>query len=536
MRLLDLLKRAEWIVAILLSATALFLLSVRATHAGALWRDESAVVQLAQMPTLADIADNFQHEAFPVPFPLFIRAYTHTFGTSDAVLRAFGFGVGALVLCALWITAYLIGYRLPLVGLALLGLNATFLVWGTTIRGYGLGSALIVLTFGCIVSALTKQSTNRIVVSALMAIAAVQCLVHNLVLVFALTSSAAIVCSARRDFKRASIFLSVFAVSAISFVPYIDRYFSGSPWSQVVEFPVSFRLLWKQLNFALGNPIPALAWFWHVAFVILIAVTIWQIYRSRLEKPDPKSDILLFTALASVASLVGYYEFLQTLSYLTRSWYFLALLSILAVSCDCLAGTLTNLTWLRVGRLVFATIALVVLPITAWPKAIERQTNVDIIAERLRVLAKPDDLIVVAPWQYGVSFNRYYRGTSPWMTLPAIADLRVHRYDLFREKMLSTHPIADVLEKIERTLTTGNRVWFVGGIKLPAAGHQPVVLPPAPNTSFGWDNVAYSESWREQVGALVREHASRGEAVSVPAVGPVNYFENISLSVVEGWR
>src|SRR5438067_13225924 len=45
-----LLWRVEWIVAIALSAVVLFLLVVRATHAGALWRDEAESAQSARMP------------------------------------------------------------------------------------------------------------------------------------------------------------------------------------------------------------------------------------------------------------------------------------------------------------------------------------------------------------------------------------------------------------------------------------------------------------------------------------------------------
>ena len=102
-------------------------------------------------------------------------------------------------------------------------------------------------------SVLIKLSLTRALICVLLAIAAVRCLVHNLVLVFALTGSAVLVCLARRDFKRVIIFPSVLLLAAVSFLPYIDRYFGGSPWSQVVEFPVTFRLLWNQLNFALGN-------------------------------------------------------------------------------------------------------------------------------------------------------------------------------------------------------------------------------------------------------------------------------------------
>lgn len=94
MTLSDFLRRAELALAVLLSATALFLLIVRATHAGALWRDECAVVNLARMPALADIARNFQREAFPLPFPIVVRGYTNVVGTSDLALRCFGIALG----------------------------------------------------------------------------------------------------------------------------------------------------------------------------------------------------------------------------------------------------------------------------------------------------------------------------------------------------------------------------------------------------------------------------------------------------------
>ncbi|MEY2602022.1 MAG: hypothetical protein QOJ36_1341, partial [Verrucomicrobiota bacterium] len=121
---------------------AIFLLAVRANHAGALWRDECASVQLARMPSVSDVLRNFQHEAFPPFFPLIVRIYTILFGSSDTVLRIFGFCVGCFVISAFWINSRLFRTDVPLVGLALMSLNTTFFVWGTTIRGYGLGSAL----------------------------------------------------------------------------------------------------------------------------------------------------------------------------------------------------------------------------------------------------------------------------------------------------------------------------------------------------------------------------------------------------------
>jgi hypothetical protein len=532
----DWLGRIEWTLAILISATALFLLFVRATNAGALWRDECAVVQLAQMPTFSDISHNFQHEAFPLLFPATVRGYIAVFGTSDTALRSFGIVVGALLIGALWFVARVNRAGPPLISVALLGLNVTFLVWGTSVRGYGLGCVLIIVAFGCISRALSQPSPLRFIAAALASLAAVQCLLYNLVLLIALTLSASFVCLVRRQPKQMMVFLGILALCMISFVPYIGPYSSGSAWSVIVEFPVTFRLLWMQLNFALGNPNRIIAIPWHFAFAGVIGVAAWRLYLIHDKKSSPEWNLLLFGSLVALASVFGYYEFLRLLSYLARSWYYLALLAIVAATLEFLAASLSNLNWVRIGRLIFSAIVLVILPFNAWPKITERQTNIDIVSKKVTELGKPNDLIVVAPWQFGVAFHRYYHGSTPWITLPIIGDHLVHRYDLMFEKMTSPHPIDDVLATISKTLAAGNRVWFVGGIKPPEPGNRVLSLSPAPDSAFGWDNAAYTKSWIEQMSVFVREHSEREETVRLAAVGPVNQYEDVPLVVVEGWQ
>ena len=139
------LRQAEWATAILLTIAVVSLMVVRALHAGGLWRDECAAVQLARMPTFTDIAKNFQYEAFPLLFPTVVRGYTNVFGTSDIAFRMFGLAVGVLLLAVLWFNAWQLGGAPPLLSLSLLGLNTSVLVWGTSVRGYGLGMVLIFL-------------------------------------------------------------------------------------------------------------------------------------------------------------------------------------------------------------------------------------------------------------------------------------------------------------------------------------------------------------------------------------------------------
>jgi hypothetical protein len=218
------LKRAEWTVGLLLSAMAIFLLAVRASHAGALWRDECAVVQLAGMQSVSAVLRNFQHEAFPPLFPLIVRIYAIVFGSSDAVLCIFGFCVGCLLISAFWINSRLFRTDVPLVGLALMSLNTTFFVWGTTMRGYGLGSALIVLMFGCVGSLLLASSPQRNVIAMLVCLLGVQVLLYNSVLLIALSASAVVISLFQRRFKHALVIVVICASAIVALLPYVPAY------------------------------------------------------------------------------------------------------------------------------------------------------------------------------------------------------------------------------------------------------------------------------------------------------------------------
>ena len=529
-------KRAEWITAIVLSLIVLFLLIARARHAGGLWRDECGVVQLARMPSFVDITRNFQHEAFPLLFPAIIRTWTNLFGTSDTALRGFGLAVGILFIGVAWLNSRVIGSGVPLLSLVLIGLNTTFLTWGTSIRGYGLGSVLIMLAFGLTAKVLFKPTPIGIAVTALVCLASVQSLLHNTVLLLAIGLSATAVCLVRDNLKRAMVILGIGALCLISLLPYVGSYSSASAWNVVVKSTVTLYSLWHHLNSALGSPTPVMVWVSHIAFLTVLGCAVWRLHIICGYKPAPEWDFLLFGLLVSIMSVVGYYVFLQILSYVPQQWYYLALISVLGTAVDFLAASLSKIGWIRLGRLSFAVVALLVLPFVDWPKITERQTNIDIIVHKLEQGAAPKDLIVVSPWQLGISFNWYYHGTTRWVTVPLLSERQIHRYDLFKVKMMSSSPIDDVIEPISTTLRSGNRVWLVGGIKLLRDGEAPLLLPPAPNSKFRWDNVAYMGSWTQQLGAFIQAHVPQGMRLPVTEATRVNVIEDVPVVVVQGWR
>jgi hypothetical protein len=526
-RKIDILTWVELVTAILLSALVLFFLVIRATNAGALWRDEAATLQLAQMPAISEIFSNFQHEAFPPPFPLLIRAYTTLFGASDTSLRWFGFAVGVLLLSAAWLNSRKLGDRGPLLFPALFGLNATFLTWGTSLRGYGIGCVFLILTIGITAKGIRQPTKANAIAATISSIGAVQLMINAVPLVAAIAAAAVLVFALQRQFRQAMIVCVCTAICALSFIPYAHSYLNAD-WNIVLKYPTDFASLWEKFQLALAEHG---AWIlWCACVSLAIAASIKRLWILRREKSSPEARLLLYLAAGGALSIFTYYVFLKTLSYATRPWYYLPLLCALAGTIDLMGGILSRDQWFRIARILFAIAALSFLPFKLWNVAHQRLTDIDIIAHKLEQEAAPSDLIVINPWHFAPSFYRYYRGSTPWITVPTMTEHRVHRYDLMKSKMIEPDPLGDVRIAVHQTLQANHRVWVVGGAR-PLDPDMPR-LGPAPNPYFGW--AGYMSYWSMEIGSFLSDH-TRGDVVIEPMPG-VNDGENVPLLVAQGWR
>ena len=523
---IDIVALLELLTAVLLTATVIFFLVLRATNAGALWRDEAASLQLAQLPTISEIAANFQHEAFPLPFPLLIRSYTAVFGASDASLRWFGFTVGVALIIAAWLNSRTVADRGPLLFLSLFGLNATFLLWGTSLRGYGIGCVFLILTLGFTARAIRNPTVANAIGATASAIASVQFMINAVPLVIAIAAAAVVAFAIEKQFRRAAVVCLCGAISALSFTPYLRSYLAAD-WNIVLKYPTDIASLSEKLHTALTEHGTAI--FWYTAIVITMAAAIWNWWRARHNSAG-EAQLSFFLVGVVVLSIFTYYAFLKILSYATRPWYYLPLLCAVATAIDLTSGILSRSQWFRITRLVIAIAALAFMPFKLWNVAHERLTDIDAIARKLEEQAAPNDLIVLNPWHYAPSFYRYYHGSTPWITVPMMSEHRVHRYDLMKSKMIETDPLSDVRAAIQQTLQSNHRVWIVGGAR-PLDPDMPH-LGPAPNPYFGW--AGYMSYWSMEIGSFLSEHTS-GEVVIEPMSG-VNDGENLPLLVATGWK
>jgi hypothetical protein len=260
----------------------------------------------------------------------------------------------------------------------------------------------------------------------------------------AIVASAAVVFLFERRLKHVLGVCAIGGVVLGSLLAYVPAYSRARDWNILVRGAPSHYSLWKHCEVALGNPGYSMPALWYSVAIGLAGVFIFRIYKNQGGQPVPHRELIWFAAIVSGLSIIGCYLFLRILSYTTSAWYYLALICLIAAALDLIASVLCTAIWLRLVRLGFASAALIAAPFADWSAITERQTNVDVAARTVAARAAPGDLVIVTPWQLGIPFQRYYCGTAPWMTIPSIADHRVHRYDLMKAKMISQDPIDDL--------------------------------------------------------------------------------------------
>jgi hypothetical protein len=534
---LERVKRLEWGVA---AVTVLLILCFHLgflLRAGALWRDEVNTLQFATSPSVTEIWNSLQYDSFPVFSSLVLRVWAFTsWGRTDFGLRVFGFMVGIAILAALWLDARLKGFSLPLLSMPLFAFAPLVIRFGDSIRPYGLGIVFFLVTSGLIWKISVKPGRLQAVGAALSAVLSVQCLYQNAFLLLAICAGGIAVCLRKRLWKRSLLVVGIGAVSALSLLPYYHAVRKAQDWAVVTQAPTTLRGIWRAFSRALASGGDFMLWVWlGLGALSLVAAGWCWVQRARTSLSDSRKDLVLFSTTVLLSATATFFLFLKWASVPTQPWYYLPLMAVCALSLDAVLAALAVQTPVRIFRVVTAILVLALSLSHGWQEIQVRQTNVDLIAAKLEESAKAEDLIVVSPWYYGVAFQRYYRGEAPWITVPPLENLRIHRYDLLKERMKSSGPIRPLLARMSETLRSGNSLWLVGGF--PPQPKGPLTEPPpAPDRRSGWNNHAYVSSWGAQSDHLVQTLACRVESVPTSSSEPVNPYENLMLRTAQGWR
>lgn len=536
-------RRLEWGTALLLTLAAVSLHLMAATSAGPLWRDEANTVGLATLPSVGEFWANLQYDSFPLVWMLIVRWFSTLVGPSnDPAFRLLGFCVGIGVVAVLWINARTFRHSFPLFSLALLAMCPSLIVWGDSMRAYGFGIALILLAGALLWRFVEKPEGRRFAAAAIAAIASVHTLYYNSVLLLALCAGAVAVCTLNRAWKRAALVVLIGCLAAVSIVPYAATIRNASTWNVLVQMN-DYDLSWfrEKLDETLrpAGPWALPVWVGLFAVAVLAGVRAVRL-PGQLGMSQTQREAALFSLVTLVVGVVAIFFFLDTLSYLTQPWYYLTLLALAGVSIDAVFGAVIQTPRLRIARIVVVLLIAGATYLPARGAVRHRMTNLDLVASRLRHIAQPNDLVLVNPWYFGVSFDRYYHGPAGWMTVPPIGFHRFHRYDIMMRQMMlpdQTFPARQVTAQAGETLRAGHRVFVVGWFELPSAAKPIAPMLPAPlPESDPWPANAYLTQWSLMVGDFLSQHSTALAQVRVEPRGVVNRYENAKLFAVSGWR
>lgn len=523
--------------ALILTAGAVALQLRFFQHAGPLWRDEANSANLAALGSWEEILRNAHYDSFPLLWNLCLWVLAQAGWTADSQLRTFGLVAAWVQLGAFWWAARMVGLVAPTMALALYACSAPTVVHGTMFRGYGLGAAAFVLATGMLVRFVQLPSTGRAVFLTVANIAAVQSNFANGVLLAATHVAAALVVwRDPRKQERIWVLLAgalALAAASLGFCWAWIRYaFAvGSAEQRPVQLGSVAAVWWQSLG---AQSVPTLLALW-IAAMTATAASLWR-YARGSRTLSPRSVLVLGAPIAVGAFLVYFWQVARLPS---QEWHYLSLNALLA-----LAGDVACRDWLRRHGQSVKTVALTAVTALglfsiwqSWPLVAVRMSNVDLVASVLHEQARASDLVVVAPWYCGVSFQRYYRAAAPWITLPNLPDHRFHYHLHIRRKMTrGDEGIADERRRIVGTLQAGGRVWLVGDLSAPPPGKPAPSIPPGPHPVTQWRAGPYLEAWEMQIAALLRDHAIEIWGIELPHTVRINPWEHLRLTLIQGWR
>jgi hypothetical protein len=529
-------KKLPWITAIALTLSAILLHIFSFSCAGPLWRDEVGLLNISLMPTWKEIIWGLMHDHCPVVFPALLRTWAGLgLAQTDTQVRILGLGVGLLLLASFWGMNWMLKRGIPLLSLSLVAVNPIVIRYGDSIRGYALGIALIALTMGLVWRFVEAPNFRRGLLAGIGAVLSVQALYQNAFFLLAIGIAGMTVSLRRRQLGAAAGVLGIGLIAALSLLPYIKPIRDAQSWWLVSQSGTDWPITLNRLSKLTGS-------FLGVWLAILIVAIIFGIVRI-IGKPKPEAvcedrDLPLYGTIALALGAIGFEIFIQLTGLLTQVWYFIPLLCFTVLCCDVILQRAHFI--LRMGVLGLALITLIIsISPSAYAALRWQQSNGDLVAARVASDAAANDLVIVHPWYYGITFSHHFRGNTKWTTLPPLADLRFHRYDLVKEELTQTNAIEPVLKDVEATLRAGNRVWIVGQLPDRPVDDSELIRPPAaPYGPRKWDDQPYSHFWGLEVRQFLEAHITNAVLVIDPSTNnlPINPAERMKLIVVSGWK
>jgi hypothetical protein len=444
--------------------------------------------------------------------------------------------IGLSGVVALWVNARLMGLRFPFWSLVLVGANPMVIRYGDSMRGYGLSIAFLLLMFGLVWRVVQSGERRWIAIATVTAVLGVHATYYNAVLLFAICLGGCFVALRESNWRRALAVLGVGAAAAISLLPYAPVFLRANDWNFLVQYPFTIPWMWQRLSEVTGASHPVGVVIWSGLVLAAFVAAGLAVFGRGSGEGRERRAVASFFGVALLVGIVGYYGFLKLLNYYTQPWYYLSLITFVAACLDPLLRP-KDTGWHRPVRAVAATVLLAFTVLPSSRVIAAPHTNLDVVARQLEAVAAPNDLILLTRWECGVTLHRYYKGRTPWMTIPPLSDFRFQAYQPVMAHMRAEAPLQPVFAQAEQTLKNGGRVWLVGPAPVPPPGEVPPSLPRVTDGRDGWrGSPAFYQVWLMQVTHFLREHATGISILSAANPQPESPYETLTVCSEQGWK
>src|SRR5260221_5904689 len=297
----------EWVISICITVAIVCLHFVFLTRVGGFWRDEVNLINLANNHSLQDMAQ----DSFPILMPLLVHGWSSLgLAETDLQLRLLGIFIGLGLLLAPWLAAMSARRASALLGLLLVRANSKVIIYGDSIRAYGLGSLLVALMATAAWMFLKKPSWLRAGWLGLLAILSVQTLFQNAILVGAICAGAGAVCVRRQSWRTAFIIIVISLLAAASLLPYWTTISSLPEAATSLRTGFHLKTVWNNLEIAVGFPWKDYGWIWW-GLVLAVIIHGGVVLRKKLRKSENEilsDDLPIYagaTLLTSLTCFIG---------------------------------------------------------------------------------------------------------------------------------------------------------------------------------------------------------------------------------------
>lgn len=481
-------KKLEWLL-YLLFAWIIFLHLFRLIKAGPMWRDEISSIYVATAPSLKCLYNAQAYDSFPLLNALILRLWITIFGigtnvssANDFYIRIYGFLCGLALISALIWTCVRAFKSKPIFSIILFALSPAVIIWGDSIRAYGLGTAMIIIFMGLLWRLIISPSILNFYLTATFGILSVWTLYGNAFLVLSICGAGMLLSIIQKRNSIALKILLIGLISALSLLLNLTTFkklvlFSKSV-NQYITIDCIMRSSW---NFITVFGV-IYGYMFILALIISIIICISIICKKKEKDLNSENDSLFtFILLTLIFSILTFTLYLHIIGIPPQNWYFIPIAAVIVSLID---GSLRSLYSDKcINKIIFLII--IISTILFGPSSLQmlavRMTNVDQVAENIQTHATKKDLILLNDPYQASTFVRYYHGAGDVQVWPPCSP------DLLKSQALNpilnatyskNDAIAPLLQNCNKTLSIGGKVWLVGAPTAVPIDSPPHMLNP----------------------------------------------------------